>query len=109
MTTVINTLVQTPISVLLEAIASLLEEKVDFILNAEDDLKVLQEKVRCFQEALKATDHFFSNERNRDLEGQLKDVFNDAQDIIERYQTTTALCKRDKVSKPWTTLCSCFN
>ncbi|KAF3787330.1 hypothetical protein EJ110_NYTH23082 [Nymphaea thermarum] len=100
MTTVINTLVQTPISVLLEAVASFLEEKVDLILNAEDDLKVLQEKVRCFQEALKVTYHFFSNERNRDLEGQLNDVFYDVhQDIIERYQTTTALCKRDKINQ----------
>uniref|UniRef100_A0A5K1CJK8 Disease resistance N-terminal domain-containing protein n=1 Tax=Nymphaea colorata TaxID=210225 RepID=A0A5K1CJK8_9MAGN len=96
----------------------MLKEKVDHILNAKDDLEVLKEKLRCFEKALKVVDQkpFFSNERNRDLEGELKDVFYDSQDIIEGYQTTIALCKREKhfitswnkVRKPWTTLCSCF-
>ncbi|KAF3774386.1 Pentatricopeptide repeat-containing protein [Nymphaea thermarum] len=100
MTTVINTLVQTPISILLGDVISLLKEKVDFVLNAKEDLRVLQQKLIYFEKALKITDHkpFFSNKRNRDLEEELKDVFYDAQDIIEGYQTTIALCKRDKHS-----------
>ncbi|KAF3786564.1 Disease resistance protein [Nymphaea thermarum] len=118
MTTVIDNLVQTPISILLGDVTSLLKEKVDLVLNAKDDLKVLQKKLERLQNAIKDRERepFFSNQRDRDLGAQLKDVFYDAQDIIERYQTTIALCKRDKhsvtswnkVSKPWTTLCSCF-
>ncbi|XP_031492041.1 putative disease resistance protein RGA3 [Nymphaea colorata] len=100
MTSVIDTLVQTPISILLEDVTSMLKEKVDHILNAKDDLEVLKEKLRCFQKALKVVDQkpFFSNERSRDLEGELKDVSYDAQDINEGYQTTIALCKREKHS-----------
>ncbi|KAF3793148.1 putative late blight resistance protein-like protein [Nymphaea thermarum] len=116
--TVMDALVQTPISILLGAVTSLLKEKLDLIFNAKNNLEALQQKLRCFQEAVKVSDGkpFFSNEHNRDLEGELKDVLYDAHNIIERYQTTIALCKRDKhsitpwnkVSKPWTTLCSCF-
>ncbi|KAF3776203.1 putative late blight resistance protein-like protein [Nymphaea thermarum] len=118
MTIVIDTLVQTPISILLGDVISLLKEKMDLVLNAKDDLEVLQQKLSYFEKALKVTDHklFFSNGRNRDLEEELKDVVYDTQDIIEGHQTTIALCRRDKhsttswnkVRKPWTSLCSCF-
>ncbi|KAF3772342.1 putative disease resistance RPP13-like protein 1 [Nymphaea thermarum] len=100
MTIVIDTLAETTISILLGAVTSLLKEKVDLTSNAKGDLEVLQRKLKRLQKALKVTDRkpFFSNERDRDLEGELKDVFYDAQDIIEEYQTRIELHKREKHS-----------
>ncbi|XP_049937193.1 putative disease resistance RPP13-like protein 1 [Nymphaea colorata] len=118
MAIVIDTLAETAISSLLGAVTSLMKEKMDLILNAKDELKYLQRKLEHLQKALKDADckPFFSNERNRDLEGKLKDIVYDAQDIIEEYQTIIDLSKRqrgsvsswNKVRKPWITLCSCF-
>ncbi|KAF3787332.1 Disease resistance protein [Nymphaea thermarum] len=118
MAIVIDTLAETAISSLLGAVTSLMKEKMDLILNAKDELKYLQRKLEHLQKALKDADckPFFSNDRNRDLEGKLKDIVYDAQDIIEEYQTKIELSKTErgsvsswnKVRKPWITLCSCF-
>ncbi|KAF3774144.1 putative disease resistance protein [Nymphaea thermarum] len=118
MAIVIDALAEAAISNLLQSVTSLLKDKVDLIRNAKVELEKLQKKMERLQKTIKVVERkpFFSNERNRDLEGQLKDVIYDAQDIIERYQTTIALCKRDKhsitsrnkVRKPWITLCSFF-
>ncbi|XP_031473497.1 disease resistance protein RGA2-like [Nymphaea colorata] len=118
MVIVIDTLAETAISNLLGAVTTLLKEKVDLIRNAKDDLKRLNRKLERLQKALKAADckPFFSNERDRDLEIELKDIFYDAQDIIEEYQNMVDLSKREKdsmtslnkVRNPWITLCSCF-
>ncbi|XP_031473631.1 disease resistance protein RGA2-like [Nymphaea colorata] len=118
MVMVIDTLAETAISNLLGAVTSLLKEKVDLIRNAKDDLRKLNRKLERLQKDLKATDckPFFSTERDRDLEIELKDIFYDAQDIIEEYQNIVYLSKREKdsmtslnkVRKPWITLCSCF-
>ncbi|KAF3778471.1 putative disease resistance protein [Nymphaea thermarum] len=118
MAIVIDTLAGTAISNLLKAVASLLKEKVDLIRNAKDDLKRLNRKLKRLQKALEAADckPFLSNERDRDLEIELKDIIYDAEDIIEEYQTMVDLSKREKdsmtslnkVRKPWITLCSCF-
>ncbi|KAF3793158.1 Disease resistance protein [Nymphaea thermarum] len=118
MAIVIEALAEKAISILLEAVTSLLTEEVDLILNAKDELKKLQRKLKRLEVALKDADRkpFFSSERDRYLEGELKDVFYDAQDIIEKYQTKIKLSKREKdsltswnkVRKPWITLCSCF-
>ncbi|KAF3787328.1 putative disease resistance protein [Nymphaea thermarum] len=91
---------QTVISNLLGAVTSLLKDKVNLILNAKDELKQLQGKLERLQKALKDADRkpFFSNERNRDLEGELKGIFYDAQDIIEDYQTIIELSEREKSS-----------
>uniref|UniRef100_A0A5K0UU75 Disease resistance N-terminal domain-containing protein n=1 Tax=Nymphaea colorata TaxID=210225 RepID=A0A5K0UU75_9MAGN len=84
MAIVIEALAEKAISSLLEAVTSLLREKVDLILNAEDELKKLQRKLERLEVSLKDVDRkpFFSSERDRYLEGELKDVFYDAQDII---------------------------
>ncbi|KAF3778469.1 putative disease resistance protein [Nymphaea thermarum] len=118
MAIVIDKLAETAISNLLGAVTSLLKEKVDLIRNAKDDLKRLNRKLERLQKTLKAADckPFFSNERDRDLEIELKDIFYDAQDIIEEYQNIVDISKREKdsvtslnkVRKPWITLCSCF-
>ncbi|KAF3773124.1 putative disease resistance RPP13-like protein 1 [Nymphaea thermarum] len=118
MAIVIDALAEAAISKLFQSVTSLLKDKVDLIRYAKAELEKLQEKLERLQKKIKDVEQkpFFSNERNRDLEAQLKDVFYDAQDIIERYQTTIALCERDKhsitsrnkVRKPWITLCSCF-
>ncbi|KAF3793154.1 SUPPRESSOR OF npr1-1 CONSTITUTIVE 1 protein [Nymphaea thermarum] len=118
MAIVIEALAEKAISSLLEAVTSLLREKVDLILNAKDELKKLQRKLERLEVSLKDVDHkpFFSSERDRYLEGELKDVFYDAQDIIEKYQTEIKISKWEKdsltswnkVRKPWITLCSCF-
>ncbi|XP_031473846.1 disease resistance protein RGA2-like [Nymphaea colorata] len=118
MAIVIDALAEAAVSNLFQSVTSLLKDKVDLIRNAKFELEKLQEKLERLQKTIKVVERkpFFSNERNRDLEAELKDVLYDAQDIIERYQTTIALCKSDKhpitswnkVSKPWTTMCSCF-
>ncbi|KAF3773733.1 Disease resistance protein [Nymphaea thermarum] len=118
METVIGVLAEASISNLLGTITNLLKEKVDLIRNAKDELEQLQGKLEHLQKALKDADlmPFFSNERNRDMEGELKDVFYDAQDIIEEYRTIIELSKREKgsmtlwnkVRKTWILLCSCF-
>ncbi|XP_031484106.1 disease resistance protein RGA2-like [Nymphaea colorata] len=118
MAMVIDTLAETAISNLLGAVTSLLKEKVDLIWNAKDDLKRLNWKLEKLQKDLKTLDrkHFFSNERDKDLENEVKDILYDAQDIIEEYQNVVDLSKREKdsmtslnkVRKPWIILCSCF-
>uniref|UniRef100_A0A5K0UY24 NB-ARC domain-containing protein n=1 Tax=Nymphaea colorata TaxID=210225 RepID=A0A5K0UY24_9MAGN len=118
MAIVIDPLVEAAISNLFQCVTSVLKDKVGLICNAKLELKKLQEKLERLQKAIKAIEQipFFSNEHNRDLEVKLKDVFYDAQDIIKRYQTTIALCKKDKhsitswnkVRKPWITLSCCF-
>ncbi|XP_031483315.1 putative disease resistance protein RGA3 [Nymphaea colorata] len=118
MAIVIEALAEKAISILLEAVTSLLREEVDLILNAKDELKKLDRKLKRLEVALKDADRkpFFSSECDKYLEGELKDVFYDAQDIIEKYQTKIKLSKREKdsltlwnkVRKPWITLCSCF-
>ncbi|KAF3774387.1 putative disease resistance RPP13-like protein 1 [Nymphaea thermarum] len=118
MAIVIDALAETAISNLFQSVTSLFKDKVDLIRDAKVELQKLQEKLERLQNAIKVVERkpFFSNVRNRDLEAQLKDVFYDAQDFIERYQTTIALYERamhsltsrNKVSKPWITLCSSF-
>ncbi|XP_031482955.1 putative disease resistance protein RGA3 [Nymphaea colorata] len=102
---VIGALAETAISNLLGAVTNLLKEKRDVILNANDDLKKLQRKLKIFQKAITDADRkpFLSKERDRDLEGDLKDVVYDAEDIIEEYQSKIEVSK--KVHKrPWTAL-----
>ncbi|KAF3781724.1 putative disease resistance protein [Nymphaea thermarum] len=118
MAIVIEALAEKAISSLLDAVTSLLREEVDLILNAKDELKKLQRKLERLEVSLKDVDHkpFFSSERDRYLEGELKDVFYDAQDIIEKYQTEIKISKWEKdsltswnkVRKPWIILHSCF-
>ncbi|XP_031501381.1 disease resistance protein RGA2-like [Nymphaea colorata] len=118
MALVVDAVAEIVISNLLGSVTSLLKDKVDLILNAKDEIKKLLRKLERLQKALKEVDRkpFFSNERDKDLEGELKDAFYDAQDIIQEYLTIIELSKRDKgsmsswnkVRKPWITLCSCF-
>ncbi|XP_049935439.1 putative disease resistance protein RGA1 [Nymphaea colorata] len=67
MAIVIEALAEKAISSLLEAVTSLLREKVDLILNAEDELKKLQRKLERLEVSLKDVDRkpFFSSERDR--------------------------------------------
>ncbi|XP_031472706.1 uncharacterized protein LOC116245173 [Nymphaea colorata] len=98
MAIVIDALSEAAISNLFQSVTSLLKDKVDLIRNAKVELEKIQEKLERLQKTIKVIERkpFFSNERNRDLEGELKGVVYDAQDIIEEYQTRIALCKRDK-------------
>ncbi|XP_031474168.1 putative disease resistance protein RGA3 [Nymphaea colorata] len=110
MSLVIEALGEIVISVLLRNVAGLLKEIVDLVLHAKKDLKNLHGKVDRLQNALKDADRkpFFSNERDRDLEGEMKDVLYDAPDIMEEYQTIielrNSITSRNKVRKPWITL-----
>ncbi|KAF3781720.1 hypothetical protein EJ110_NYTH36092 [Nymphaea thermarum] len=101
---------ETAISDLLGSVTSLLKENINFVLNAEDDLKDLKMKLEHWQKDLKDADSvpFFSNDRNR--YEQLKDVVYDAEDIIEKYRNKIELSKRDKVRKrSWTAAFSSIN
>ncbi|KAF3781721.1 putative disease resistance protein [Nymphaea thermarum] len=92
----ISNLVQTAIY----AVTNLLNEPKGYILNAKDDLEKLQMKLKKFQKEIKDADlkPFFSKERDRVLEAELKDVLYDAEDIIQGYQSKIEASKRDQQS-----------
>ncbi|KAF3775737.1 Disease resistance protein [Nymphaea thermarum] len=97
---VIGALAETAISNLLGAVTNLLKEKADVTLNANNDLKNLQEKLKFYQKVIKDADckPFLSSERGRELEGDFKDVLYDAEDIIEEYRSQIEVTKKDNGS-----------
>ncbi|XP_049931585.1 putative disease resistance protein RGA3 [Nymphaea colorata] len=99
---VMGVFAEAAISNLLGAVTNLLKHEVELIRNAKVELNQLEGNLECLKKALKDVDRkpFLSNKRNRDLEGEQKDVFYDAQDIIEECQTIIELSSK-KVRKAW--------
>ncbi|KAF3773071.1 Disease resistance RPP13-like protein 4 [Nymphaea thermarum] len=108
---VIGALAETAISNLLGAVINLLKEKADVILNANDDLKNLQEKLKFYEKVIKDANckPFLSRERDRELEGDFKDVLYDAEDIIEEYRSKIEVTKKDNGSTSTNKVCKCFD